>query len=133
MDDSENRPKLRVRMTKQKKWILEGLCHHPQSAEELFIKLKKAGHKLDITTIYRNLETLVNGNVLSMTRFADGVARYELYEDSKHHHHAVCDSCGKIIDIEFDEKLLIHQVNKQTNFRIDRHILEFFGRCSDCT
>lgn len=132
MDDATNLMRAGVRMTKQKKWILEGLCHHPQSAEELFVKLKKAGHRLDITTIYRNLETLVVGNILVMTRFADGVARYELKQGAKHHHHAVCDNCGTIIDIELDEDLLMSQVSKQTSFRVDRHMLEFFGKCANC-
>jgi len=132
MDDSKCLRGGGIRMTKQKKWILEGLCHHPQSAEELFIKLKKAGHRLDITTIYRNLEMLTRGNSVSMTRFADGVARYELRQGSKHHHHAVCDDCGKIIDLELDEDVLMRQVFRQTNFHVERHMLEFFGKCSNC-
>ncbi len=132
MDDRKNSRVTGVRMTKQKKWILGALCHHPQSAEELFIKLKKAGHKLDITTIYRNLEALVAGNILFMTRFADGISRYELSKGKGHHHHAVCDECGKIVDIELDEEFLMDQVRKMTNFHVDRHMLEFFGRCNNC-
>lgn len=121
-----------VRMTKQKKWILGALCHHPLSADELFLKLKKSGHRIDLTTIYRNLETLAAAGTIVETHFSDGVARFEL-SDGTHHHHVICGECGKVEDIAIDEKILIQATAKKTDFTISRHILEFFGVCRDCS
>lgn len=82
------------------------------------------------TTIYRTLENLLKENSIIEIDFGDGKKRYEL--NNNHHHHIVCKNCGKIEDIEFNEKNLMNKVKQQTNFLIENHSIEFFGTCNSC-
>jgi Fe2+ or Zn2+ uptake regulation protein len=71
--------------------------------------------------------------VINEIEFGDGKKRYELISShSYHHHHLVCNSCGIIEEVEFEENILLAQVNRKSNFKIERHQLEFFGLCPNC-
>jgi Fur family ferric uptake transcriptional regulator len=80
--------------------------------------------------------------VLNKFDFGDGMARYELSENHRgkvHHHHLVCQRCGKIIeysDLIDDERVLFERLkkilSKKYGFEIKGHILHFYGICSSC-
>ena len=82
------------------------------------------------TTIYRELEQFVKQGIVSEVEFGDGKKRYELSRE--HHHHLVCRDCGNIEDIEIDENKLFKNINSQSNFLIENHNIEFFGKCRKC-
>ncbi len=82
------------------------------------------------TTIYRELDNFIKEGLVSEVEFGDGKKRYEL-ANKKHHHHVVCKNCGRVADIEIDEKELLSSLN-QTDFKIENHSLEFFGLCGSC-
>jgi len=86
--------------------------------------------KVNKTTVYRELETLLNEKIICEVDFGDGIKRYESTKLS-HHHHLVCKICGEIEDVKINEKILMVYVN-QTNFKIENHSIEFFGRCKNC-
>lgn len=88
--------------------------------------------KVNKTTVYRQLDKLVQNGVVQEINFGDGKKRYELA--GRHHHHLICDSCGKIIDIDncFPENFE-KTVKIKNGFEIKRHSVEFFGLCSQCT
>lgn len=99
---------------------------YPLSAEDLqkHISANK-------TTIYRQLESLVQNKVINEVRFSDRKVRYEP-ANRVHHHHLVCDSCGSVKDIPLNETVLLSQLKDVKDFNITRHSLEFFGTCSHC-
>lgn len=83
------------------------------------------------TTVYRQIEKLlVKGKILEAD-FGDGKKRYEV-NSGKHHHHLICENCGKLEDIVISEKVLLIQVAKKSKFKVKRHNLEFFGLCDKC-
>lgn len=102
----------------------------PVSAVDLLEEFKVPANK---TTVYRELYTLVDQNVLREVDFGDGTKRYELASET-HHHHLICTSCKRIEDIDLktdlakDEK----EITAKTGFRISFHSLEFFGLCKKC-
>jgi Fur family ferric uptake transcriptional regulator len=55
-----------------------------------------------------------------------------LIDEKNHHHHLVCNSCGKIEDIRLNEQKFIKEVAVKSQFLVDHHHLEFFGYCSNC-
>jgi len=73
---------------------------------------------------------------------AYGRARYELAEGPKgarHHHHLVCTGCNKVIDYTdfIDEEVdLLRQtekgLEKKYNFKINDHVIQFYGLCDKC-
>ncbi|HSX48732.1 MAG TPA: transcriptional repressor [Candidatus Saccharimonadales bacterium] len=85
------------------------------------------------TTIYRNLESLINENKVIEVEFGDNKKRYEL-TSHKHHHHIICKSCGKIKDLKSKklEKEIDNLSSEIRDFLISNHELEFFGYCSNC-
>lgn len=96
---------------------------------DVSLLVKKIG--VNKTTVYRQIEKLLERNILTEIDFGDGKKRYEL-KSLGHHHHIVCKNCGKLEDIEIDEDNLIKSVIDKTNFKIESHSLEFFGKCLSC-
>ena len=87
--------------------------------------------KVNKTTVYRQIEKLLSVGVLTEVDFGDGKKRYEL-KSLGHHHHLICQKCGKLEDINFDENLLMSEVGKHSKFEVKSHNLEFFGICVGC-
>ncbi|MCE7897856.1 MAG: hypothetical protein DPW11_00360 [bacterium] len=91
----------------------------------------KVGSTAHLATIYRTLEKLASANILTRIDFQEGKFRYEYVSD--HHHHAVCESCGKVIEVQ-DKRLeaIMENVKVGSGFSITRHALELFGLCHSC-
>lgn len=104
---------------------------NPLSVRELNLALKSLGVDVNKTTLYRQLETLKSLNKIREIDFGEGKARFEL-ERNECHHHMVCESCGKVEDIEIDEKKLLSGLKSKSTFKVNRHSIEFFGLCADC-
>lgn len=120
------------KLTQPRREILEVLSSNPLSAQEISDTLMKKGSEVDLVTIYRTLELF---NKLGFTRkiqFEEKTSRYELIAGQKHHHHLVCQECGDVKDVPVNEKGLIKKVEHQSKFKVQRHVLEFFGLCLKC-
>jgi Fur family ferric uptake transcriptional regulator len=71
------------------------------SAADIHKKLSK----IDLTTIYRNLDMFVKDGEAKKLNLGDGEAQYE-YNDHDHHH-AICLDCDKVIHFTApDEKIM---------------------------
>jgi Fe2+ or Zn2+ uptake regulation protein len=92
---------------------------------------KKVGSTAHLATIYRTLEKLATANLLTRVDFQEGKFRYEYVHD--HHHHAVCEGCGKVAEVQ-DDKLenMMDKIKVEKGFSITRHALELFGLCRSC-
>ena len=86
----------------------------------------------DTATAYRMLEAFQEAGLARRIELLKGHALYE--RAGRHHHHAVCRSCGTIRDVEAClPKSLDGAVAKASGFAyIDEHALEFFGICTKC-
>ncbi len=89
--------------------------------------------KVNKTTIYRELTTLVEENIITEIDFGDGKKRYELSSLS-HHHHLVCVKCKAVSEytVKTDLSKEEAQIKKEYSFTVQKHMLEFFGICKDC-
>ena len=113
--------------------LLEALekAKRPVTVGELARELRK---HLDQVTAYRALEAFEEKGIVRRIDLGHDHAHYELTE-GKHHHHVVCDSCGKMEDVEVAEKDIEHAALRTArDFKsIRAHSLEFFGMCRACT
>lgn len=124
------------RITKIRKAMVELFCHihKPVSADWVKAKLEKRkdieAHKV---TVYRELDFLIEAEVLQKVDFGDRKKRYELGLRA-HHHHVVCTSCHHIEDVVLSGHLKkeIINIQKQKHFKVTSHALEFFGLCKTC-
>lgn len=89
------------------------------------------GTKAHLATVYRTLEKFVSAGILEKVDFQEGKFRYEFMHD--HHHHAICNSCGKVEDVEDKGiEVIESSIKSKTGFTVTRHALELFGLCNKC-
>lgn len=112
------------------------------SAEDIYMKLRTRYPNIGLTTVYRTLDVLAALGMVYRFDFGDNRSRYELAEGPKapsHHHHLVCTECNRIIDYEdfIDKELeLLKQteksLSKKYDFKINDHVIQFYGLCEKC-
>ena len=122
------------RLTPQRIMVVDAL-HSVEthiSAEEIFDKLKEKYPYANISTVYRTLELLKELGLVSEIEVGDGIARYHAKEHG-HHHHLVCNKCGKIFDLAESELVPLAQTLKKAHgFKADINHLAIFGLCAKC-
>ena len=97
-----------------------------------------AGRRLAQSSAYRNLGELVDVGVARRVDAGDDRFRFELHESlTGHHHHLVCDSCGRVEDFqvpdEFEKQVAaLVEVANDGGFRVDAHRFDMLGRCAGC-
>ena len=121
-------------MTPQRMLVIEALHNADKhvSAEELYKQLHRRYPYANISTVYRTLELLKELNLVTEADFGEGRVRYHVAEKG-HHHHLVCRSCGKTIDLE-EAALYPLKDTLFTKYHFDadlRH-LAISGECSKC-
>jgi Fur family ferric uptake transcriptional regulator len=106
------------------------------SAEDVFMLVKDKAPEIGLATVYRTLELLSDLHVVEKMNFGDGVARYDLRNDSSnhHHHHLICVQCGSVDEILEDWLGPLEQrLEKEYNFHVLDHRLDFQGICHRCS
>ena len=104
----------------------------PLSANQIEEKLSRVGVNVNKTTIYRELQFLLNNGYLIKVYLHPNEVSYESSE-LKHHHHLVCEICGNVDKVtNCLAKELEEGVLKKKGFKTARHSLEFYGTCADC-
>jgi Fe2+ or Zn2+ uptake regulation protein len=105
----------------------------PLTAIKLISILSDKNIKVNKTTVYRELEFLSNHGYINEVIINSGKKYYESTE-AKHHHHLICNLCGVISDVVLENDLGEEEerFERENNFKIQKHSLEFFGLCADC-
>ena len=102
------------------------------SAQSVYQLLRKDGESTGLATVYRTLQKAAARNTIDVLRKDDGEALYRLCETG-HHHHLVCTSCGKTIEVEGSSvERWANTVAKNNGFRKVSHVVELFGLCAKC-
>ena len=102
------------------------------NADELFDIVHKKAHGVGRMTVYRTLDLLTELGMVRPVYQGSAAARYVLLADG-HHHHLVCSSCKRVIEIEqclFPE--IEQAVRSRYQFDMEGHLLEIYGRCGEC-
>jgi Fur family transcriptional regulator, ferric uptake regulator len=103
------------------------------SAAEIHRLLERDGARVALSTIYRNLEHLQNKGEVTARAEPDGETRYMPCEPKRHHHHAICSACGRVVDVDCTAvEQFAESLRKINGFELDGHAMEFFGRCKSC-
>ena len=126
--------KAELKSTKKRQMLLFLLQKQarPMTAEELHEQANNI-LPMNVSTVYRTLNTLTDKGILVRSVRQDGKAYYALAQKD-HYHRLVCDLCGKVIPIETCPlSELEESLENKTGFRITGHSLEFTGLCPECT
>jgi Fur family ferric uptake transcriptional regulator len=122
------------RLTPQRMMVLDAIenSEHHISAEEIYAQVIAKYPHLNISTVYRTLELLHRLGLVTETDLGGGRVRYHP-ADKGHHHHLVCQECGRVIDLDESVMDNLKQVlQKDYNFTPDIRHLALFGTCADC-
>ncbi|MQA77692.1 MAG: transcriptional repressor [Streptosporangiales bacterium] len=131
--DPESRTR---RRTRQGSLVTEALgrADEFQSAQEVFATLRANGHNIGLTTVYRHLTDLAERGAVDVLRSADGENWYRQCEIEAHHHHLVCRSCGRTVEIKSSSvEKWAQRVAEAEGFSEVSHTVEVFGLCSACS
>jgi Fur family ferric uptake transcriptional regulator len=91
------------------------------------------GHPIGIASAYRVLELLTEKGLVQKIDLGDGRAHYERIDEDQHHHHVVCEECGRIEP--FSDDLLensLQQLEQKTGYTVSSHDVLLRGACATC-
>lgn len=104
-----------------------------RSAQEIYADLRSGGDKIGLTTVYRALQALSEAGEVDVLRTDEGEAVYRACRSAEHHHHLVCRSCGRTIEVAGPAvERWAEAVGAEHGFRDVTHTVEIFGTCADC-
>ena len=103
------------------------------SAQDIHDRLRDQGRGVGLASVYRALEVLANLKLVHRVD-VDGTACYEPADPSgEHHHHAICERCGKLAAFEDAElERLLDGVGERLGYDIGGHDVVLRGACPEC-
>lgn len=122
---------LNLKITPKRRAILDLLADEGGYAtpEELWRKLKLRFSRIGLPTVYRNLDELAAGGVLTTILHPDRKLYYYYCDNRSHHHHFVCLSCRRVEDVEFCG---LAEIERRVEGKVVSHVLQVNGYCRDC-
>lgn len=123
-----------MKNTRQRRAILDVLERSPcpVTAEEIAALVEKQVPGIALSTVYRNLERLVETGGVSRIALEDGVFHYES-SSAPHGHYLICSECQKKIKLKHCPlESVSRQLEQETGFLIQGHDLKLYGVCPDC-
>jgi len=125
---------MNTRNTKAKEAIARIFQVHarPLSLTELHKYLLVSLPSTAYSTVFRLVSALEEEKKVVRIDWRERGSRYE-WADLPHHHHIVCQVCGKVVDVDCDLfKFREQDIETATGFSIQHHSIEFEGICRDC-
>ena len=104
------------------------------SAGDLHASIGAGGETIGLATVYRALTALAADGVVDVLTAPDGTSVYRACATDAHHHHLICRSCGRAVDIEADPiEAWANEVAAAHGYTKAQHVVDIFGLCPDCT
>lgn len=104
-----------------------------RSAQDIFADLRAEGSKIGLTTVYRALQALSDAGEIDVLRTDDGESVYRACQTGEHHHHLVCRSCGRTVEVAGPAvERWAEAIGAEHGFTAVTHTVEIFGTCADC-
>ena len=122
------------RITPQRELIINAISPTSShfTAEMVFKEVHRQAKAINLATIYRTLDLLVEEGLVSRSDFGQGQIIYATEEHGPHIH-LVCRQCGQVTDAEAAHAdSLRASLWKDHHFQLDRNHLTLFGVCSQC-
>lgn len=84
-------------------------------------------------SVYRTLERLEQLRLVQRVDIGGDTAGYERVDPSDHHHHLVCQDCGRLSPFTSDElEGAIEEVGRRSGFALASHDVVLRGTCPEC-
>lgn len=124
----------RVGLTKQRQAVLQVIRESDQhlTANEVFEDARRILRGISFATVYNSLRYLKNEGLIGEVRFGQDATLYD--RNLARHDHAICNSCGKLVDLEMPlPEGLREEAAKRSKFQIESIELTLRGLCPGCS
>jgi Fur family ferric uptake transcriptional regulator len=102
------------------------------SAEDLIAEARRRGVAVGVATVYRSLAAMEAAGWIEAVATRDGATLYARCRGEGHHHHLVCESCGRVEEAPCALGEALARVSAGCGFELTRHELTLYGRCASC-
>jgi Fe2+ or Zn2+ uptake regulation protein len=101
------------------------------TANEVFGLAKERLATISFATVYNSLRYLKDAGHIAEISFGNGASRFDRI--THRHDHAICTSCGRLVDIEMDLPAeVIRQAARRSKFKPESIEFTLRGKCPDC-
>jgi Fur family transcriptional regulator, peroxide stress response regulator len=102
------------------------------TANEVFTEAKSHLPSISFATVYNSLRYLKEAGHIAEIQFGNGASRFD--RATHRHDHAICTSCGKLVDIEMDVPAdIVKRAAKYSKFKPESIEFTLRGKCPDCS
>jgi Fur family ferric uptake transcriptional regulator len=103
------------------------------TAQEIFDALRADGRDAGIASVYRALELLTRMGLVRRVEVADAAGYEPALPSGEHHHHIVCERCGKVSPFADDAlERAIDRLAGRLDYDVGGHDVVLRGACEDC-
>ena len=122
----------KIRQTKQKQLILNILqAEAPLTAGQLYARALEQCPTIAKSTVYRNLETMVQRGDLCRGFLENGESFFSL-SGTEHHHYMICRDCNRMQDLPVCPMEALGKATAGSDFVATDHIVQVYGYCGAC-
>jgi Fur family transcriptional regulator, ferric uptake regulator len=116
--------------------VIEVLAAEPCALSALDIdeRLRAGERRVGRASVYRALEQLTDLDLVHKLDLGAEPARYERTDPGgEHHHHMICDECGKVLPFEDAAvERAVTSVTGSAGFEVRDHEIVLHGACDAC-
>ena len=119
--------------TKQRQAVLQVIRESDEhlTANAVFENARRLLPGISFATVYNSLRYLKNEGLIGEVRFGADVTRYD--RKLTRHDHALCNNCGKLVDLELSIPLgLVEEASTLSKFQAQSIELTLRGLCPEC-
>ena len=122
-----------LRLTPQRELVLNAVRQLGHATpEEVAEQVKKTHPGINLSTVYRNLETLENVGLVQHTHLGHGGATYHAAEELTHLH-LVCGKCESVGDAPIEVAAnFVQTLSDDYGFKTDVTHFAIYGTCANC-
>ncbi|MEO6529300.1 MAG: Fur family transcriptional regulator [Specibacter sp.] len=104
------------------------------STQVLHRLLHEQDIRVSLATTYRILASMADEGVVDTLRNGEGETLYRRCAATSHHHHLLCRSCGKTVEVEAPAvESWAASIAKANGFTQVQHTVEIYGLCPECS
>lgn len=123
----------KIKVTKARIEILKVLLDKKDgiTAEEILGVCKDEGVNINLSTVYRTLDSFHENKIVDKYILEDGVSSYKIHKHN-HSHLLECDICHKEVEMPCPIGQIEELIKRQTGFTLTEHNIEIKGICEEC-
>ena len=121
-------------LTKQRQSVLQVIRESDKhlTANEVFDNARRLLPSISFATVYNSLNYLKKEGLISVIRFGTDAKLYD--RKLTQHDHAICNGCGKLVDLELPiPDRLLEEAAERSKFKDISIELTLRGLCAGCS